>query len=115
MKRVIVAAKLIDQDIEEMMGQDTYNRLYDEACDKVRREIINEYGNVKITITYCEATAQTKPDGLYQMGYQIYAEFTTARGRIKNCYGEVSYTYDSKDSSASSPQLVVFDDEIEYE
>lgn len=115
MKRVIIATTTIeDVDVLRLMGRSTYDQLYKKACALVDQEIFNEYGDVEVSWTNGGATARDR-NGVYDVTHQIYADFTTMRGTPKSCYGEIHYTFDPKNPRAADPQLIAFDDEIEYQ
>lgn len=115
MKRVILAATMQDVDVLNLVGRREYDQMYKRSCHLIDREIYNEYGREDIRWTNGGATAKDNGDGTYDITHQIYAEFETARGNTKYCYGETSCTFDSKNPGKLMPKLDFFSDDVQYE
>lgn len=120
MYRVIRAAteqKLDDRAVLKLIGRSQYDQLYKAACRKVDDEIVNQYGDVEVTKWTnggCSATAVSQ--NRYAITSEIYADFISDRGESISCYAETRCTFDaSSPRTYLSPEVIYFNDEMEYE
>lgn len=118
MYRVIKASTstpLDDKGVLNLLGRADYDQMYKACCRAIDAEIYNAYGDVEVRWDNGGFTANDHNDGSYSITGQIYAEFTSERGNVQNCYGEVRCNYDGSRESLLKPEVTYFTDEVEYQ
>lgn len=118
MYRVIKASSAMDLDdkgVLNLLGRADYDQMYKACCRAVDVEIYNAYGDVEVSWDNGGFTASAPESGMTTIIGQIHAEFTSDRGNVKYCYGEVRCNYDGSRESLLSPEVTYFTDEVEYQ